>query len=72
VSDFKERTAARHAAFMADFMEVIRKHKASISIEMESGRGWEGYNGAHIEVDFECEVGEWVESMEIRWIDYKD
>jgi len=51
----KEATQAKAAAFIAAVQAVMKAHEVTeFQVHMESGRGWEGYTGAHIEIEFQA------------------
>jgi hypothetical protein len=72
----KEATQAKAAAFIAAVQAVMKAHEVTeFAVHMESGRGWEGYTGAHIEIEFashSTEAGyEYFDTTEISGIEVK-
>jgi len=51
----KERTEAKMKAFMADFMEVLRKHKANFEVTEHISSSYNTPD-VRVEIDFEGEV----------------
>jgi hypothetical protein len=51
----KIATDAKAKAFIEAVQAVMAAHEVtSFEVEMESGRGHAGYNGAHIEIEFKA------------------